>query len=930
MNISQYEISRHGLSEVYSPQANIDVVAHIIFVHGLFGHPETTWTGRPPRSRSPLPTTEQRSESPDTINGVFWPAALLPKTIPNVKVSTWGYDADIDGFWPSPSQNTVTQHAAGLLADLADLIESDGDLPIFFVVHSLGGIVVKAAMNQSAATRGTRLSAVLPTIHGIVFLGTPHRGSSSAALGKIAYGITTTLTRRPNLKLLSALEKNSETLDQIGRTFVQTLEGSPHLQVYSFREEKETRRYWIFNTMVVEADSATIGLAKEETSSIPESHSGMTKYYSEKDIGFKRVSAQVRRWVRALSPNLPNLVDETYNDCVLSLKSATIKLRLESVSESHAKTFHWLFDSKIVSFSEWLQGSRNNTDSIYWIQGKPGSGKSTLMKFAMKHPNTLQLLTKSEDTPYLIAGFFFHDRGAEIQKSIPGMLQGILYSILIQTITLRQFVQPIYAELCAAQKTKIPHWSLESLRKAFEAIVQQRQIVTRLCLFLDALDEHHGDNDHLVGLMRQLVSDADGKFVKIKLCLASRPWDTFVAHFENCPGFKIHLFMFQDIKNYTSSKLHDSAPKDINTGSIDPSRQTHLDRLALSISEKAQGVFVWVRIVVQEITRGVGDRTPYFVLEKALDGMPEELEDLYEHTLSRIESHHADEAFVMLQIALCAFAPLQLDTFVNTTSHALWGEVPDVNEATLEDMTQRVISRSGGLLEVVQILPPNPDKANLYYVTQQAVTQRRLGVVQRAPVSRQWGVALCIIHAIRVFQKLRTKQTRQYPIVQFLHQTVKEFAQKRKDNFGLKLTISGGTGYEYLMATGAKYIDPWAQSVCVDVFEYARFTRLASMENPGGIDHLILALYEISGSNVAFHGPSSVKIDWWLMQQRGFVGTFYSRSVSIRSPSDQLELVALAAGLFAYVGARIQKPPWSRQLALMFHTAVMEPIPWKR
>jgi hypothetical protein len=126
-------------------------------------------------------------------------------------------------------------------------------------------------------------------------------------MGKLAYRITTVATWRPNLKLLGALEKNSETLDQVGKSFVQVLEGSPELQVYSFREEKETRKYLIFNTMVVEADSAMIGIGKEETSSIPESHSRMTKFSSKGDIGFKRVSAQIQRWVGALLLDLPSM-----------------------------------------------------------------------------------------------------------------------------------------------------------------------------------------------------------------------------------------------------------------------------------------------------------------------------------------------------------------------------------------------------------------------------------------------------------------------------------------------------------------------------------------------------------------------------------------------------------------------------------------------
>lgn len=51
--------------------------------------------------------------------------------------------------------------------------------------------------------------------------------------------------------LLRGLERNSETLEQIGDTFAQTmLTSETKLRVYSFREEKETRKYLVFNTMV--------------------------------------------------------------------------------------------------------------------------------------------------------------------------------------------------------------------------------------------------------------------------------------------------------------------------------------------------------------------------------------------------------------------------------------------------------------------------------------------------------------------------------------------------------------------------------------------------------------------------------------------------------------------------------------------------------
>lgn len=102
-----------------------------------------------------------------------------------------------------------------------------------------------------------------------------------------------------------------------------------------------------------------------------------------------------------------------------SLDSSATKARLKAVAISHNETLQWLFGSNVVDFPSWLQDSDNSSSSIYWIQGKPGSGKSTLMKFAMMDPRLLNLLQTSERLPYVISGFFFHDRGTLEQNRCP-------------------------------------------------------------------------------------------------------------------------------------------------------------------------------------------------------------------------------------------------------------------------------------------------------------------------------------------------------------------------------------------------------------------------------------------------------------------------------------------------------------------------------
>ena len=127
-------------------------------MHGLFGHPKKTWAAKKKRSKSPRPSNSKArahqhlavespqnsgSQSPKPSsdeheaseglnmaedNTVYWPQALLPIVIPDAKIFSYGYDADIDGFLSGSGQNTIHQHAQGLLSDLADLHSSHAEV----------------------------------------------------------------------------------------------------------------------------------------------------------------------------------------------------------------------------------------------------------------------------------------------------------------------------------------------------------------------------------------------------------------------------------------------------------------------------------------------------------------------------------------------------------------------------------------------------------------------------------------------------------------------------------------------------------------------------------------------------------------------------------------------------------------------------------
>ena len=111
--------------------------------------------------------------------------------------------------------------------------------------------------------------------------------------------------------------------------------------------------------------------------------------------------------------------------------------RETQVQEAYPETCSWIFEDpqeceqRWSSFREWLEAEE---DRCYWVGGKPGCGKSTLMKFLYSDPRTLAALNRwAGDSCELIkASFFCWRAGTPLQRNQEGLLRSLLHAILTQ------------------------------------------------------------------------------------------------------------------------------------------------------------------------------------------------------------------------------------------------------------------------------------------------------------------------------------------------------------------------------------------------------------------------------------------------------------------------------------------------------------------
>lgn len=135
------------------------------------------------------------------------------------------------------------------------------------------------------------------------------------------------------------------------------------------------------------------------------------------------------------------LLKRVQNEILERLWFSNMTDRLEAIPEAHKKTFQWIFkspeDTKQFAsgrtwsdFKDWLQ----HGSDLYWVSGKAGSGKSTLMKYIFSEPYTRRYLADwAGDIKLYVAGFFFWNSGTTKQKSQYGLFRSLLYNVLHET-----------------------------------------------------------------------------------------------------------------------------------------------------------------------------------------------------------------------------------------------------------------------------------------------------------------------------------------------------------------------------------------------------------------------------------------------------------------------------------------------------------------
>jgi len=380
-----------------------------------------------------------------------------------------------------------------------------------------------------------------------------------------------------------------------------------------------------------------------------------------------------------------------------SLSFPDMKRRQETIKEAHEMTFQWIFKTKEThmearrcsDFVQWLE----HDHSIYWINGKAGSGKSTLMSYIYQDDRTHSSLKAWSGTKeFCTLVFFFWNAGSNLEKSSEGLLRSLLHQVLEKHPQLtpppdEASSRPHSAGGGSITYGPIATWTESRLQTILPRVMHELQESCRICIFIDGLDEFIGDQDALIATLKKLQS------LEIKLCLSSRPDKPYSDTFGSSATLKLQDLTRADIEIFVSDKLQ--APLQL----INVKDVTYFVN---TIVWKAEGIFLWVDLVVKDVLRGLRNEDSIDQLKTRIRLMPSDLEELYAHMLSNISRVYQKDAAKLFHMLLSGLTSPLLN--ISLALH----EVSDqVSQTSIQDAisicklaTKRMPTICAGLVEV--------------------------------------------------------------------------------------------------------------------------------------------------------------------------------------------------------------------------------------
>ncbi|TLD28422.1 hypothetical protein PspLS_03370 [Pyricularia sp. CBS 133598] len=615
-DLSAADHGPRGLSVVYSP-LNEPHRANIVFVHGLGGTSRKTW-------------------SKDADPALFWPLQFLPleSDLRKARILTFGYNADFQK--PGSVNTSVLDFAKELLFDLKHARDERGEeldmekVPLIFVVHSMGGLIIKEAYIQGQ--HDPQYEAIIRAISAIIFLSTPHRGTNLAqTLNRI---LQSTLGVTSAKYYVSELTKSSFTLQRLNEQFRHI---APSLDIVSFYETVPTPiGFKNTKVMVLEKESSVLGYPGEISKPLANAdHHGVCKYESPDDPNYvtvrnvlkslfsKILASQARR-----GPEGQEIADKKGRRHSTDLRTILGITELPNTDYAFFRdqwvegTGQWLLQDQ--AYRRWLL-SHDQSPSIIWLTGSAAAGKSVLAS------TVIDSLVGDAADGY--CQYFFIRFADRKKRTLSLILRSLAYQMGLNVPGFQEQVLG-FADEAIGFDTADSRTIWNCIKSALSGI---DMITNSIFWVIDGIDEAEKPRTLL-----KYLTDLHSLHLPIRVLLVGRRTNELEAEFQRLPAAvrKTHIDIdgrVEDLRAYVNRELTLFGDLDL--------RQSLIDR--------------WVRLAVERLNSCYTQADA----EAALEELPGGMKALYDRMAASISAKAPPErefATKLLNFAACSTRTLKV------------------------------------------------------------------------------------------------------------------------------------------------------------------------------------------------------------------------------------------------------------------------------
>ncbi|KAF2129964.1 hypothetical protein P153DRAFT_356631 [Dothidotthia symphoricarpi CBS 119687] len=310
-------------------------------------------------------------------------------------------------------------------------------------------------------------------------------------------------------------------------------------------------------------------------------------------------------------------------------------------------TTDWLIKNKAMK--GWLQNRRGQ--SVLWLKGKPGSGKSMLCA------KIAQFLLSDGQSTVLFCFYSYRISCVHPDPTI-FILATLIAQILRRNTDLSVYV---HEEFVAEARPA----SISNLKEIIMNLIPQLKMPR---ILIDGIDEcvrydTHGNPSDLT-LVRDVLQDVlqletlAGGNLPLKLLIVSRDIKQIVGKLSKKPTISLDDevdAMTSAIRRFTNQRLQEIRERFEEFQEIDSILLEVEEKIVL----KAQGMFLWVRLILAHLEE---DAYNLDDLEAAVMNMPVTLNEFYSRIVARIQALNdssRERAMIILNWLVCSRRPLR-------------------------------------------------------------------------------------------------------------------------------------------------------------------------------------------------------------------------------------------------------------------------------